>query len=41
MEQNVVLTEEIKAYALENDIDVFGIAGIDVLNKNARIGRRP
>lgn len=41
MKQNTTLTEEIKAYALENDIDVFGISGVEVLNENARIGRRP
>lgn len=41
MEPNVVLTEEIKAHAIKNDIDVFGIAAVDALNKNGRIGRRP
>lgn len=38
MEQNITLTEEINSYQLENDMDVFGIFGIDAINKVVLMG---
>jgi Pyruvate/2-oxoacid:ferredoxin oxidoreductase delta subunit len=35
------LTKKVKKFANENDIDIFGIADVEELNKKARIGRRP
>lgn len=35
------LTDDLKQFAHENDMDVFGIADIQIINKYARAGRRP
>lgn len=35
------LTKEIKAYAENQEIDIFGIADVKMINEHARKGRRP
>lgn len=35
------LTKMIKEFAIENNIDIFGIADAKLINQKARVGRRP
>lgn len=35
------LTAELKAYAKELNMDLFGIAGLDAMNQHGKVGRRP
>lgn len=41
VEERRKLTEELKQYARDMDMDLFGIAAVDVLNQKSRPGRRP
>ncbi|WKY44343.1 hypothetical protein Q5O14_17295 [Eubacteriaceae bacterium ES2] len=35
------LTLEIKVFARNHDMDIFGISGVEIINQHARKGRRP
>jgi epoxyqueuosine reductase len=39
--ERMQLTLELKQYAAEIDIDLFGITGVDEMNAHGKIGRRP
>jgi epoxyqueuosine reductase QueG len=41
LEARKQLTAELKAFAVELDIDLFGVAALDELNKHGKPGRRP
>lgn len=41
MKSSNQLTKEIKAYAENQEIDIFGIADVKMINEHARKGRRP
>lgn len=41
LKQREQLSVKIKNFTIENDIDIFGIADVDVINQKARLGRRP
>lgn len=37
----IQLTKALKVFAEDQEIDVFGISGVDIINQHARLGRRP
>lgn len=41
LKERTQLTADLKAFAKQIDIDVFGIGGLDEMNEKAPIGRRP
>lgn len=41
MKSSHQLTKEIKTYAENQKIDIFGISGVNIINEHARKGRRP
>lgn len=41
MKSSMQLTKEIKVYTKNQEIDVFGIVGVELINEHARKGSRP